>query len=88
MARVRSLAQRNDMDNLAVLTPSFRGDASLFVDLHRLVLANIARSVVHHVVVPPSDAPLLREYEGARCRVWTHRACSPVTACRYHTHLD
>jgi Family of unknown function (DUF6492) len=32
---------------------------------------------VHHVVVPPSDAHLFREYEGARCRVWTHRNLLP-----------
>jgi hypothetical protein len=65
------------MDDLAVLTPSFRGDADLFADLHRSVLANTASSVVHHVVVPPSDAHLFREYEGARCQVWTHRDLLP-----------
>ena len=65
------------MDELAVLTPSFRGDAALFEDLHRSVLANTARSVVHHVVVPPSDASLFRQYEGARCRLWTHRDLLP-----------
>ena len=65
------------MDDLAVLTPSFRGDVGLFADLHDSVLANTARSVVHHVVVPPSDAHLFREYEGTRCRVWTHRDLLP-----------
>lgn len=65
------------MDDLAVLTPSFRGDAGLFADLHESVLANTAPSVVHHVVVPPSDARLFRPYEGARCRVWTHRDLLP-----------
>jgi hypothetical protein len=65
------------MEDLAVLTPSFRGDASLFADLHRSVLAHTERSVVHHVVTPPSDAHLFREYEGARCRVWTHRDFLP-----------
>jgi Family of unknown function (DUF6492) len=65
------------MGDLAVLTPSFRGDASLFVDLHESVLANTAPSVVHHVVAPPSDAHLFRQYEGARCRVWTHRDLLP-----------
>src|SRR4051812_41749820 len=62
-----------DMDDLAVVTPSFRGDAALFENLHESVLANTAPSVVHHVVVPPSDARLFTHYEGARCRVWTHR---------------
>jgi Family of unknown function (DUF6492) len=65
------------MDDLAVLTPSFRGDVGLFADLHESVLVNTRPTVVHHVVVPPSDAPLFREYEGARCRVWTHRDLLP-----------
>jgi hypothetical protein len=67
----------DDMDDLAVLTPSFRKDAALFADLHRSVLANTADSVVHHIVVPPTDAHLFREYEGPRCRVWTHRDLLP-----------
>jgi Family of unknown function (DUF6492) len=66
-----------DSTDLAVLTPSFRKDAALFADLHSSVLANTADSVVHHVVVPPSDAHLFREYEGPRCRVWTHRDLLP-----------
>jgi hypothetical protein len=65
------------VDDLAVLTPSFRGDARLFEDLHNSVLANTDPSVMHHVVVPPSDAHLFRCYEGARCRVWTHRDLLP-----------
>jgi hypothetical protein len=65
------------VDDLAVLTPSYRGDAGLFADLHESVLANTAPSVIHHVVVPPSDASLFRLYEGTRCRVWTHRDLLP-----------
>jgi Family of unknown function (DUF6492) len=65
------------VDDLAVLTPSFRGDAPLFADLHRSVLAHTDSSVVHHVIVPPSDAHLFRDYECARCRVWTHRDLLP-----------
>jgi hypothetical protein len=65
------------MDDLAVLTPSFRGDANLFADLHESVVVNTAPAVVHHVVVPPSDARIFRQYEGARCRVWTHRDLLP-----------
>jgi hypothetical protein len=65
------------MDDLAVLTPSFRGDAGLFAELHDSVLANTAPSVVHYVVVPPSDVHLFRRYEGTRCRVWTHRDLLP-----------
>jgi Family of unknown function (DUF6492) len=65
------------MSDLAVLTPTFRGDAALFRDLHHSVLANTASSVVHHIVVPPSDAHLFREFEGARCQIWTHRNLLP-----------
>src|SRR5687768_8891559 len=78
MTRMPGLSRRaSDMDDLAVLTPSFRGDARLFADLHESVLANTAPSVVHHVVTPPSDAHLFRQYAGARCRVWTHRDLLP-----------
>jgi Family of unknown function (DUF6492) len=66
-----------DMDDLAVLTPTFRDDAALFADLHRSVLANTAPSVVHHVVTPPSDVHLFREYEGPRCTVRTHQDLLP-----------
>jgi hypothetical protein len=65
------------MADFAVLTPSFRGDADLFADLHESVLANTAPAVVHHVVVPPSDAKLFRPFESLRCRVWTHRDLLP-----------
>jgi hypothetical protein len=65
------------VDDLAVLTPSFRGDVSLFADLHDSVLANTPPSVMHHVVVPPSDARLFRQFEGPRCRIWTHRDLLP-----------
>ena len=79
--RVRRFRDRLEasraVDDLAVLTPSYRGDADLFADLHKSVLAKTAPSVVHHVVVPPSDARLFRQYEGARCRVWTHRDLLP-----------
>jgi hypothetical protein len=65
------------VDDLAVLTPCYRGDAELFADLHESVLAQTATSVVHYVVVPPSDAHLFRQYEGPRCRLWTHRDLLP-----------
>lgn len=65
------------MHDLAVLTPCYHGDAELFADLHESVLANTGPSVVHHVVVPPSDAKLFRHYEGARCQVLTHRDLLP-----------
>jgi hypothetical protein len=70
--------QSHDQDGeLAVLTPSFRGDAALFADLHGSVLAHTAAGVVHHVVVPPSDSELFRRFEGPRCRLWTHADLLP-----------
>ncbi|HEX6660081.1 MAG TPA: DUF6492 family protein, partial [Ilumatobacter sp.] len=75
--RGRDRAPSGEGPDLAVLTPSFRGDARLFEDLHESVLANTDPSVVHHVVVPPSDARVFRQYEGDRCRVWTHRDVLP-----------
>jgi hypothetical protein len=75
--RHRDPDARSGTSDLAVLTPSFRGDASLFAVLHASVLANTASSVVHHVVVPPSDAQLFRKYAGPRCHVWTHRDFLP-----------
>jgi hypothetical protein len=74
---VTATREHAGMNDLAVLTPSFRGDASLFADLHASVLANTAGPVVHHVVVPPSDAHLFRQYAGPRCQVWTHRDFLP-----------
>jgi hypothetical protein len=56
---------------LVVITPSFRGDAELFADLHRSVLTFTPADTVHHVFVPPRDRPLFSAYEGARCRIWT-----------------
>jgi hypothetical protein len=76
-ARIAAVRALLNMEQLAVLTPSFRGDASLFADLHESVLANTGPSVVHHVIAPPSDAHLFRQYEGDRCRVWTHRELLP-----------
>lgn len=59
------------MSELAILTPTFRGDAELFSDLHRSVLMFTPRNTVHHVVVPPGDRKMFSPYEGTRCRVWT-----------------
>jgi hypothetical protein len=56
---------------LMVITPSFRGDAELFADLHWSVLKFTPPDTVHHVFVPPRDRPLFSAYEGARCRIWT-----------------
>ena len=59
------------MNQLAVITPSFRGDLELFADLHRSVLEFTPTDTVHHVFVPPGDRKLFAGYAGPRCRVWT-----------------
>jgi hypothetical protein len=66
---------------VAVLTLSYRGTAALFAEVHRSVLANPKRSLVH-LIVPPSDAQLFREYQGEPCRVWTHRELLPAISRR------
>jgi hypothetical protein len=59
------------MTELAVITPSFRGDAEIFSDLHRSVLEFTPADTVHHVIVPVGDKELFASYQGSRCRIWT-----------------
>ncbi|WP_460370607.1 DUF6492 family protein, partial [Actinocorallia lasiicapitis] len=59
------------MAELAVLTPSYRPDLPLFIDLHASVLAHTPPGTVHHVVVPAADRDLFSRFGGARCRIWT-----------------
>ncbi|HKS99168.1 MAG TPA: DUF6492 family protein, partial [Rugosimonospora sp.] len=59
------------MTELAVITPTFRGDAELFEDLHRSVLDYTPPDTVHHVFVPLRDRHLFARYAGPRCRIWT-----------------
>jgi hypothetical protein len=59
------------MGELAVITPSFAGDADLFEQLHRSVLEHTSEKTVHHVIVPTADRALFAPYSGPRCRVWT-----------------
>ncbi len=65
------------MSELAVVTPSFRGDVEIFSDLHRSVLQYTPPDTVHHVFVPQRDKRLFERYEGARCRVWTKSEVMP-----------
>jgi hypothetical protein len=65
------------MSELAVITPTFRGDAEIFADLHRSVLEFTPEDTVHYVVVPPRDRTLFAQYEGPRCRVWTSSELLP-----------
>ena len=68
------------MTELAVITPSFRGDAELFADLHRSVLEFTSEKTIHHVLVSQRDLPIFRDYEGPRCRVWNR---SEMLTSRY-----
>src|SRR5947209_15787016 len=65
------------MTELAVLTPSFRGDAEIFADLHRSVLEFTPADTVHHVFVPLRDKHLFTGFEGSRCRILTSRELLP-----------
>jgi hypothetical protein len=70
------------MSELAVITPTFRGDALSFSDLHRSVLEFTPPDTVHHVFVPPRDKALFARYESPRCRV---RTKSELLPWRYRT---
>ncbi len=65
------------MTELAVLTPSFRGDAEIFADLHRSVLEFTPEDTVHHVFVPLRDRHLFVRFQGPRCRILTSRELLP-----------
>ncbi len=62
------------MTELAVITPTFRGDAELFANLHRSVLEFTSEDTVHHILVARRDLEIFRQYEGPRCRVWNTTA--------------
>lgn len=65
------------MTKLAVITPCFRGDAEVFADLHRSVLAFTPSETVHHVYVPSRDRGRFAVYEGPRCRIWDRSRLLP-----------
>jgi Family of unknown function (DUF6492) len=56
--------------SFAVITPSYRPDATLFAELHQSVLRYTEHDTVHYVIVPDQDRALFAQYEGPRCRVW------------------
>jgi hypothetical protein len=66
------------MSELAVITPTYRGDAHIFPELHRSVLEFTPDDTVHHVFVAARDKPLFNQYAGPRCRVWTHTEVLPA----------
>ncbi|HEY2671502.1 MAG TPA: DUF6492 family protein [Rugosimonospora sp.] len=65
------------MSELAVITPSFRGDAEIFSDLHQSILDFTPADTVHQVFVPQRDKHLFSQYEGPRCRVRTSSELMP-----------
>jgi hypothetical protein len=70
------------MSELAVLTPSFAGDAEIFADLHRSVLEFTPDDTVHHVFVPERDKHLFARFEGPRCKLITSRELLPARYVR------
>lgn len=54
---------------LAVITPSYRNDWSLFIHLHESVLLHTHKSVKHYVIVPGTDVRLFSQLAGPRCVV-------------------
>ncbi len=52
---------------LALVTPTYRNDLSLFADLHQSVLLHTEESVKHYVVVPGEDVDLFAAMAGPRC---------------------
>jgi hypothetical protein len=62
---------------LAVITPTWRPDATLFAHLHRSVLDHTPESTVHHVIVPAAHKRVFTDYASARCRIWNHPELLP-----------
>ena len=48
---------------LAIVTPSYRSDFTLFSDLHQSVLRYTSESVKHYVIVPASDSGSFRRWQ-------------------------
>lgn len=78
--------------NLAVITPSYRNDLGLFLDLHASVLAHTGPDALHFVIVPRQDSRLFDEATGPRCVIITEeslysRHYRPVPAVDRAMHL-
>jgi hypothetical protein len=68
---------------LAVITPTWRPDATLFADLHASVLEHTPDDTVHHVIVPAAHRSVFARYAGPRCRIWTHPELLPRRYVRF-----
>ncbi len=63
---------------LALITPTYRNDLSLFADLHQSVLLHTDESVEHYVVVPRGDADLFEAMAGPRCTLVPEESLYPA----------
>jgi hypothetical protein len=63
---------------LALVTPTYRNDLSLFVDLHQSVLLHTDESVKHYVVVPSDDSDLFAAMAGPRCLIVPEESLYPA----------
>jgi hypothetical protein len=62
---------------LAVITPSYRSDWPLVVDLHEPVLTHTHESVKRYVIVPDTDVRLFSRVAWPRCAVISEEAFYP-----------
>ena len=71
------------MTRLVVITPSYRPDFELCVDLNRSVLAFAPESVEHHILVPKADFRLFaRSLAGPRTHVRCREELLPASLVR------
>jgi hypothetical protein len=63
---------------LALITPTYRHDLTLFADLHQSVLRHTDESVKHYAVVPSGDANLLAAMAGPRCIIVPEESLYPA----------
>lgn len=63
--------------DLAVVTPSYRPDYELCVDLNRSVLEMTASGVIHHIIVPTQDMRTFGKLRGPRTEVHDAREFLP-----------
>src|SRR5262249_11493031 len=57
------------MKSIAVVTPTYAPDYELCIDLHRSILECTPSSVLHYLIVPPTDLKLFTSFRGPRCVV-------------------
>jgi hypothetical protein len=62
--------------DLAVITPSYAGDFTLFERLHESIV-RLSPDVIHHVIVPQRDLPLFNQLASTRCIIWSEKELLP-----------